>query len=309
MVSLALFLLKNRKNYDLIHDHLGGETAAVCQKMGKILGKPFITKITNSGSEFTPVSIRKKPVTGRLFSRLLMKADKVVALTNENRRRCLEVGFKPQQLVHIPNGVPLFELPEPKRRAELRKKFAGSAKIQFVVVSNLLPNKRIDLFIKAMAELNGSMPSFCAYVIGEGSELAGLTDMVKQYKLSDRIFFTGRIDNVDDYLCVSDIAVHPSCSEGMSNAILEEMCYALPVIAADIEPNKDIITDGKDGILFTNNGVESLKEKIRKLVNNEHLRRQIGTAARETIEQNFSITTIADRYIETYKAMLKECRA
>jgi glycosyltransferase involved in cell wall biosynthesis len=306
MISLALFLLKTRKHYDLIHDHLGGETAVVCQQMARLFSKPFITKIANSGPEFTPISIRKKPVTGRLFSRLLLNADKVVTLTKENQKRCLEVGYKPQQLVQIPNGVPLFELPSSNRRAELRKKLMGSTDIQFVVVSNLLPNKRIDLFIKALAELNGSIPPCRAYILGEGSELASVTNMVRKHKLNDRIFFPGHIDNVEDYLCTADIAVHPSCTEGMSNAILEQMSHALPVIAADIEPNKDIITDGKDGILFKNNDVESLKVKIRQLVNNAQLRKQIGAAARKTIEQKFSITTIADKYIETYKTMLQE---
>jgi glycosyltransferase involved in cell wall biosynthesis len=304
MLNLSLFLWKYRKHYDLIHDHLGGESAVACQQVARLAGKPFITKIANGGPEFTPISIRKKPVTGRLFSRMLLKADKVVTLTGDSQRHCLETGYKPGQLVQIPNGVPIFKLPDSNCKRELREKLAGSAEIMFVVVSNLLPNKRIDLFINALAGLRSRIPSFCAYILGEGCELAGLVDMVRRYKLSDWIFLPGHVDNVEDYLGAADIAVHPSCTEGMSNAILEQMSYGLPVIAADIEPNKDIITNGSDGILFKNNDIESLKGKIAELAGDAELRHQLGTAARRTIEQRFSIAVVAERYIETYKAML-----
>ena len=306
MMNLGSYLLKLRHSYDLIHDHSGREPAVICQLAGNLLNKPCLTKITGGGDNFSPLSMLRKPALGRLLMSFFMRMDNIVVLSKEIRERCLNLGFKPEQLIEIPNGVPLFDQPPDTHKSELRRKLLGSSKLLIVVISNLISYKRIDLFIEALFELKDNLPSFKAYVIGEGPEQKNLRKTVAARRLTDSVIFTGRVDNVSDYISTADIGVHPSSLEGMSNAILEEMSYGLPVIAADIPANIEIIVDGKNGALFKDGDLESLTAKLRWLANDSVSRENLGVVARRTVEERFSLSSVTDRYIQTYKTLIKK---
>lgn len=305
MFTLGTYLLRLRNSYDVIHEHSGRESAIVCQFAANIFKKVCMVLITGGGDNFSPFELYKKPVLGKFLFGLFLRTNNIIVLTKEIREICLKLGFKSEQLFKIPNGVPLFDLPSWDRKNEIRKELMGFSELLIVVVSNLLRIKRIDLFIDAMCGMDDTFPSFKAYVLGEGPEIDNLTESVNAKGLEGRILFPGRVEDVGAYLSIADIAVHPSSAEGMSNAILEEMSYGIPVIAADIDANREILRDGKNGFLFVNGDLRSLIAKLKCLAGNEILRRQIGFAARKTIEDRYSLDSVADRYVAVYKTLLR----
>lgn len=105
--------------------------------------------------------------------------------------------------------------------------------IVFISVANMVPYKDYFTVIKALGKLKKTR-QFYYYIVGDGSMKQDVENAIIETKLQDRIFLTGKIENVSDYLFISDIMIHSSRGEGISNAILEGMYAGLPVIATNV---------------------------------------------------------------------------
>ncbi len=296
MLSLFCFLMANRRNFDLIHEHSSLELSVVCVVFSALFKKPCISKITGGGENFTPLMLKKKPILGLFYFNIFKSMQYVIALNKEIEEQCLRIGFKKDQILSVANGVDGNKFQKVRPRLPTPK-----ASVSIIMIANLIPVKKIELFIDALEMLKQDGFSFTATVIGEGSLRDALVEKASLSGLSGNIQFPGSVDNIEEHLVASDIAVHTSAAEGMSNAILEEMSYGLPVVASDIPANKALIVDNKNGLLFENGKSKSLEENLKRLINDQELRQRLGAAARITIEKNHSMERIAENYAEIYK--------
>ncbi len=80
--------------------------------------------------------------------------------------------------------------------------------------------------------------------------------------IKDKIHITGLIDNVEDYLSLADVYIHPSYREGVPRSVLEAMALEKIVIATKIRGASEIIENGKNGILYTKGNVKELIKLI-----------------------------------------------
>lgn len=103
----------------------------------------------------------------------------------------------------------------------------------FISVANLIPYKDYLTVLKALHRLKSVM-KFYYLIIGDGPERNKIKDFIKEYGLSEKVIMLGKIPNVGKYLSISDIMIHSSRGEGISNAILEGMYAGLPVIASNV---------------------------------------------------------------------------
>ena len=122
----------------------------------------------------------------------------------------------------------------------------------------------------------------------------------RQAGLTDSVVFTGRVENVEDYLRAADIFVLPSTTEGMSVALLEAMAVGLPVVASRVSGTVDVIKHGENGLLFEPGDVEGLADCITSLIESPNQRAELASQARKTVEQHFSLDRAADRYVALY---------
>ena len=102
----------------------------------------------------------------------------------------------------------------------------------------------------------------------------------------------------------SDCFVLPSLSEGMSNALLEAMATGLPCIASDIAGNNNLIRDRHNGILVPPKDELALAKALLELSQDEGLRQRLGQAARCTVEEQYSLHSVAQRYAALYQSLL-----
>lgn len=105
--------------------------------------------------------------------------------------------------------------------------------IVFVSVANFLPYKDYFTVLQALSKLKQKL-SFYYIIIGDGPMRPEIERKIAHYGLQENIFLAGRTDNVKDYLFASDILIHSSRGEGISNAVLEGMYAGLPVIATNV---------------------------------------------------------------------------
>ncbi len=105
-------------------------------------------------------------------------------------------------------------------------------------------------------------------LVGDGSSRKFLEDKVAEYGLQEYVYFAGRQENPYPYMASADVYVCSSRQEGFNIAILEAMTLGRPVVSADSAGPREILADGKYGVL-TDNGVDGLVDGIASLYGNK----------------------------------------
>jgi GalNAc-alpha-(1->4)-GalNAc-alpha-(1->3)-diNAcBac-PP-undecaprenol alpha-1,4-N-acetyl-D-galactosaminyltransferase len=167
-----------------------------------------------------------------------------------------------------------------------------------LTVGRLIPTKHIDELIEIYRAIDNK--DWKLVVVGGNSKNLNLLEeykeLVKEFKLEDRIHLVGSKPNVADYYKKSKIFAFTSSSEGFPNVIGEAMSYGLPVIAYDCTAGpSDLINNEETGFLIEERDQKTYIEKLRKLMQDEELRNKQSSKALEKI-QDFDTEKIAEKF-------------
>lgn len=98
------------------------------------------------------------------------------------------------------------------------------------------------------------------------------------------------------------VVINSSLSEGgMSNAVLEAMSKAVPVLASDIEGNRSVIEDGRDGFLYRSPA--EFEEKLERLMEDAALGPALGRRAQQKIARHFRLEGEIGAYLRLYRSL------
>jgi glycosyltransferase involved in cell wall biosynthesis len=112
------------------------------------------------------------------------------------------------------------------------------------------------------------------------------------------------IANVRPLYELLELALLPSRSEGLSQALLEAMALGKAVIASDSTGNQDLVTDRVDGRLVAPLAPRAWAEVIEELLANPDAAGGLGAAARRTARVTFSLDRTVDRTAQLYRLLL-----
>ena len=171
-------LARDGLEFDLIDAHYFYPDGVAAAMLARRLGKPFI--VTARGSDINRIARLAAP--GRLIQAAARAATRVVAVSQALGQAMRRLGVAPDRIVVLRNGVDL-ELFRPVDRGEARRALGlGDGKV-LVSVGNLVPLKRHDLFIEAVA---GS-PGIEALIVGNGPERRRLLELIARAGVADRV--------------------------------------------------------------------------------------------------------------------------
>jgi glycosyltransferase involved in cell wall biosynthesis len=151
---------------------------------------------------------------------------------------------------------------------------------ELVAVGRLVPSKRFDHAIRALAKLREWHPSARLTIIGDGRERAKLGALVDHLALHDAVRFAGRVTDEEktELLQRSDVLVACAVREGWGLTTTEAARLGTPAVAYDVPGLRDSIVDGTTGIL-TARSPAALAEGIRNVLNDRGLYEALRTAA------------------------------
>ncbi|AMK75880.1 MULTISPECIES: TIGR03088 family PEP-CTERM/XrtA system glycosyltransferase [Methylomonas] len=138
------------------------------------------------------------------------------------------------------------------------------------------------------------------FLIGDGPLRAEAIELLNAASLTDKVWLPGERDDIPEILRSLDIFVLPSKAEGISNTILEAMASGLPIIATRVGGNPELVLDGTTGRLVEKEDVTGMSAAMRELVMDNDKRRQLGKAALQRIQAEFSIDSMVNRYRQVY---------
>ena len=169
-------------------------------------------------------------------------------------------------------------------------------------VAELTNNKGLTYLIEAADQLQTS--NFQLLIIGEGEDRKKLQLQMSNLQLQDKVFLSGFIPEAARYLKAFDIFVLPSITEAGAY-VLHEAAYAkLPAVATKVGGIPGIIKDGENGFLVPSKNPDAIAEALKKLLDDENLRKQMGKKNHEIVSKKFSLTRMLKETIDIYN---KEC--
>lgn len=141
-------------------------------------------------------------------------------------------------------------------------------------------------------------------ILGEGEEEKNIKNLISKLGIEDRVYFLGFKDNPYKYFSKSSVFLSASKREGFSNSIVEAMFCGVPVVATDAAGPKEIIENGKNGILAKIGNSEELSEKIIYLLNNPDVAKKIAEEAKKR-SLDFTIESSVKKYENVFQKSYK----
>jgi glycosyltransferase involved in cell wall biosynthesis len=157
--------------------------------------------------------------------------------------------------------------------------------------------------IRAFAVASAQRPSVLL-IVGDGPLRVELEALGRGLGLDDRVRLLGDRQDVAQILRALDCFVLPSVGEGISNAILEAMATALPVVATRVGGNVELVEDGETGLLVEVGQPEALVRALECYLGDAGIARKHGAAARARVEREFGLARMLTGYGDLYRSLV-----
>jgi len=220
-------------------------------------------------------------------------------------------GYCAARRVIIPNGFDCSNFrPDQEARRQVRAELGvGNDHILIGLVARFHPMKDHAAFLHAAGRIARQHPGVRFMLVGLGTqEQPKLTQLIRDQQLQDRVLLLGERADISRLTVAMDIACSASWGEGFSNAIGEAMACGVPCVVTEVGENAHLVAD--TGLVVPPRDPQAFGDAIHKLIEaGQAHRRQLGTAARQRIESEFSLAGVARRYDELYRGSLTSGRS
>jgi glycosyltransferase involved in cell wall biosynthesis len=223
------------------------------------------------------------------------------------------------RIEYIPNGVnlqrfhPVQSAQEQLDREALRSRFGIAADHKIIVmVGAIMPRKGSDIVLRAWRELLSRFPKTHVLFVGPradthdpklskfGTEIA---DLVDTSGATDQVHFTGIVDDVENYLRASDIAVLASNREGTPNSVLESMATGLPCLVTPYLGISAGIGQAGEHYQLVERNHEDIAAALANLLQDEAAGKILGDRGLRFVVENVDQQRSLDRYATLYEEL------
>lgn len=277
-------------NPDLVLCH-STKAGVIGRIAAKFAGKKTI--FTAHGWAFTEGVGNLKRRFYCLVEKFMQKfSDKIIAVSKYDYDLALKNGFDHKKLILIYNGVE--KKPSTISFSEIDHILADRSITKVIMVARFNPQKDQISLIKAIEDL---IPVHLIFV-GDGELMEDCKRLCRDLGLENRVHFMGYQSDVSYFLSKSDIFCLISNYEGFPLTTIEAMSHGLPVVVSDVGGAGEAVIDGVNGFKIPKGDVSYLSEKLKFLVENEYIRKEMGKSSYKIYENNFTKEIFC---IKTYK--------
>ena len=262
----------------VLHAHsLHFHGTMVAARLARRTGCPLVTTAHLGGPEQLSGVTR---LMARLWDaviarRIVRSSTRVVAVSNAVAEHLRTLGAHEGQLVVAPNGVDhdsYYPARVPRSSGPLEVGFIG----------RMIANKGPDVLVAAAEAAAAAGADLHLTFVGDGPMRGLIERRVSSGVLAGRVSFTGQVRDVAERLRRLDVVARPSTTEGLPLAVLEAMATGCPVLVSDVAGNREIVSDGRNGVVFPVGDSAKLSQALSRLARDRAEIRRLGAGARLT---------------------------
>jgi glycosyltransferase involved in cell wall biosynthesis len=207
-------------------------------------------------------------------------------------------GHRDGRVVVLENGV------DTKKFNRFLLPDTSKPRVRVGCVANLRPVKNIDGLMRAAKTALQRFPKLVFEVAGDGEQREQLERLHAELGLGDRFKLRGSVADVAGFLRTVDVAMLPSHSEGMSNALLEYMAAGRAVVATDVGANATLVRHRKDGLIVPAGDDAALADAVGEMLANPLRAAGYGASARMRVEAEYSRDAMRRRFEDFYRRLV-----
>jgi glycosyltransferase involved in cell wall biosynthesis len=242
----------------------------------------------------------------------LTNLSKAIAVSRAVEKQ-LQTLFLHNKIQVISNGIEVRDLPAAER-ISLREAFRFEHDISFDAfligtVGELKELKGQRDFVLAANLVAEKFPEAHFVVVGKANAAnrgfrRELKRMVMVFGLIERFLWLNWVEDTTGLLNSLDVFVSPSHSESFGLAILEAMINQTPIVSTETEGAKELLQNGRSGLIVPVQDPVRLAEAIGKLLADEKLRRELGKNSAQTATEKFDLEKMIAETERLYRSLL-----
>lgn len=324
LLTYLIWKTAQRKQYDLVHAH--HIESLIASRVARFLGVrlPIIYDAhTQLGEELTHYGPRlgsriKRSVGHWLDTWLPRGADQIITVTEELRELFIQAqSTSADRIIVVTNGIELEFL---DKVVAARNRMTGSPNINssaafggnpsaplLVFAGNLASYQRIDLLLKAFAEVRKSMPRVGLKLLTD-DDFSPFTAQAHTLGIATAIDVQPTpLDELPEELVSAAVLVNPRTEcRGIPQKLLNYMASGTPVVS--FRGSAKILEHRRTGLIIENGDIAGLASAIIELLNNAKLGEQLGQKAQALIRERYSWEAAARDTESVYLQTLRNVR-
>jgi glycosyltransferase involved in cell wall biosynthesis len=286
-LSLRICRLLRSGEYQLVHSHLVHADWHSALASALAPGVPLVSTKHNDNPfrRAYPFRIAERAAANRCAA--------TIAISESLRQFTLRYTRSRTEVITVLYGL--------KAPAGAPKRSSESDTPTLLAVARLVPQKGLDVLIRAMKPIGETVPDALLLIAGEGPERPALECMASDLGLEDRVRFLGHRDDVEHLMQRAWLLVHPARWEGFGLVLLEAMRVGLPVVATDVSAIPEVVVAGTTGRLVPPDDPFAIADAVIGALNDERFRRDAGARGFERLVEHFSAERMACETADVYK--------
>ena len=275
-----------------------------------------VVKMTGGKIVYTIHNVSPHHGRVRAYYRVIMGftyriCDALIIHTEEGKDRVAGLfKVEPGKMSVIPHGDYTFFVPAERMGGEeAKERLLGDKNISTILFFGAIrKNKGLDQAILALRHVKKRVPNARLLVVGELCEKwERYGEIIEREGVEDLVFKYLQYvpkEEVGLFFEAADVVILPYNEITMSGVLQVAFAFAKPVVASDLDGFRESIEEGKNGHLVPVGDDRLLGERISDLLENEELRRNMGSYSRRMAEEKYSWDSVAGRTEEVYRSVL-----
>lgn len=303
------------ERFDLIHCHSPVLCGFPALAVARAHGLPIVYEIRAFWEDAIPEVGRtllqslKYWHGRRMEQRMMTNADAIVAISTHMIDDIASRGHARERLHRVPNGVDLahFAPLAPDTRLAEKLSIAGHPTIGFI--GSFFSFEGLDCLVRAMPAVLAKLPDARLLLVGDGDVAGEIRKLVAELRLERAVLQIGRVPHheVAGYYSIIDVMVYPRHRDRLTELVtplkpLEAIAMGKAVIGSDVGGIKELLDDGRAGLLFRAGDPDDLARQVLLLLEDAPARASLAARARDYAVRERAWDSIVADYLPIYTA-------
>ncbi|MDR2787842.1 MAG: glycosyltransferase, exosortase A system-associated [Candidatus Accumulibacter sp.] len=302
---------------DILHAHSPVLNAIPALRVGRRLGLPVVYEVRAFWEDAavdhgtTREGSLRYRLTRGLETWALRRVDRAVTICEGLRADIVARGIAAERITVVPNAVDVESFDsggEPDEALKARLGLSGGAVIGFI--GSFYAYEGLDVLLDAFPKILAHLPDARLLLVGGGPRDAALRAQAERLGVGGRVVFAGRVPHreVPRYYDLIDVLAYPRRSMRLTELVtplkpLEAMAQGRLLVASDVGGHRELIRDGRTGMLFRAGDADSLAETVARLLGERESWPERRRAGRRYVVEERNWTRSAANYRRVYASL------
>ncbi|MBR6252326.1 MAG: glycosyltransferase family 4 protein [Clostridia bacterium] len=312
VIEKAADVIKEFGKFDVVHAHdwLVAYSARTIKNSYKI---PLVATIhaTESGRN-KGIHDKNQGYVNDVEWLLTYEASDVICNSLYMKNEISHLFGKPWENIHVvPNGINVNKFDGKVRDWDFRRNYASDNEKIIFFAGRIVYEKGIQILLDAAPKILQNYNDVKFIIAGRGPCLDELKSQAERLGISNRVYFTGYLNDVQitKMYKAADVAVFPSLYEPFGIVALEGMLSGAATVVSDTGGLNEIVSHGIDGMKSYSGNANSLADSILEVLFNHDLCKQIAKNAYQKVTKEYNWEIIAKKTMDVYKQTIKTAKA